>query len=358
MLKIHFLNLVIFAGLISLSNAQSFDARWVEVPNSTFTPKQVPAVVYDAQADRIVMFSGGYFINEAVFLSNELLSFSSINGWSAIIPYYSLPANCLWDVNCCYDEANSRIIFAGGTFPNSDDTWALTANQFSHLCDSEIVKGNSGRGLFFNSQINRVCLVGWDGQIYKLEGTLWQSMSVNLPNWYDRHVFGYSYNPVSKKLVIFGGSAVDPEGKDIMYSDTFVWNAQTMIWKEIVKPIHPGERSHPAMTFSSTRQKHIMFGGGTFSDNGGVRTWQMNSDVWEYDDTSEQWTELRIENPHGQDMHRLIYDKNHDKVYAIGGSDDAHGWAPSTRIFDLQFIPQSAAKAWEMYNEKKGSLVQ
>lgn len=342
---------VCYLWLITSSLAE-YDVRWVELTNFTYKPKQVPAVAYDAEYDRIVMLGGGYTVDDSVYLSNELLQFSLTSGWSPIIPYYSLGASCLWDINSCFDPIMRRTVFAGGTFPESGKTWVLTGNELTHLCDSEVLLGNSGCGLFFNNEINRVCLIGRDGQIYKLEGNLWLSLAVTLPNWESRHVFGYSFNPVQKNLLVFGGRAVDGTGKEIQLSDTFLWNAHTKTWKKVVNASHPGERWHPAMCFDPVRQKHIMFGGGTFIDGGGVRTWRMNADVWEYNDETEQWNELEVENPHGQDMHRLVYAEDQNKILSIAGSNDAHGWAYSTTAYELQYIPKSAAKSWGTYGEK------
>jgi hypothetical protein len=85
-----------------------------------------------------------------------------------------------------------------------------------------------------------------------------------------------AYDPVSKKVVLFGG--FDATG---YLNDTWLFDGQT--WSQASSPSAPSPRAASAMSFDRIAGKLVMFGGFNGS--------QYIGDTWIWDGVSETWTQ-------------------------------------------------------------------
>lgn len=345
MLKTSFLNLILFVGFVSLSNAQSFDAHWVEVPNSVFGGRDTPGVAYDTALNRVIMFGGGKWDNTAgavstFFCTNQLAEFKA--GLWRQIDLTDSPTNSIrprvWP-NVCYDPVQDRIILAGGDdLPNFyTDTRALKGDALT-LLNNTMPQGSSGRAMFFNTKRSNVSYIDAFGQIFELAGSSWQSLGAASPNWgtESHELFGFaaSYSSDTAKLVVFSGETDFPTQPWVLTQDTYVFDANTNAWTKMTVASKPDSRYYAGIVYHPVRKKHVLVGGNAYGGD-------PMKDVWEYDDTANTWNQLRIENPIGFRGQKLVYDLSAQKIRSFGGFTD--GWQLSTKVYELQFTNGAAS---------------
>ncbi len=111
----------------------------------------------------------------------------------------------------------------------------------------------------------------------------------NVANWVDllppsnpgeREGPSYCYDEIGSVMVIFGGYAVG-----VYLNDTWEYDFSTSTWTEIVTGSSPLGREWGAMAYDDDNQVCVLFGGLT---SGSV----MLDDTWEYDVTTNTWTEI------------------------------------------------------------------
>ena len=350
--KVHVL---LVTGLLALSLQSgalaAYDARWVEVPNSTYNGRGLPAIVYDPILDRIVMYGGGMWLlgqdtQPTFYCSNQILEFKS-GDWREI-SLWNTPSALIRprvNANSCYDASQDRIIIAGGTAGASyQDTWSIEGDGVQKVNES-FPSGNDGKALFFNTIRNSCCYVHETGRVYELKNEQWGALSHSLPDWgvgAAHYLFGFasSYDPTTGILVIFGGESNFPPPPLVLVSDTFIFDTNTNTWTKVSPVTHPSARYYSRMVYVPSRNRHILVGG---EDLSGVASNQ----VWEFDDAALSWRQLSIENPSGRTYHQIVYDNKNSKLYSIGGYDQDSQYY--TSIYELQFITPTAVKSWKQY---------
>jgi hypothetical protein len=97
-----------------------------------------------------------------------------------------------------------------------------------------------------------------------------------------RYYCAMAYDPVSQKVVLFGGQ--DRTGN---LNDTWVFDG--INWTELTTAVAPPVRNGATMAFDRTSQKLVMFGG--FDTN------QYLQDTWIWDGATSTWTEAQMPSP-------------------------------------------------------------
>ena len=106
-------------------------------------------------------------------------------------------------------------------------------------------------------------------------GTLtWEQLSIpkNLP---PRAGFATAYDPISKMIVLFGGSS-----NGNVLAETWVFDGQG--WSHLVTLVHPGARVQGSMAYDRITHKLVMFGG--FSGSAVL------NDTWLFDGATRTWS--------------------------------------------------------------------
>lgn len=91
-----------------------------------------------------------------------------------------------------------------------------------------------------------------------------------------------AYDPVSQKLVLFGGG-----GSSENLNDTWTFDGTT--WTEVVTPVAPPVRNGASMAYDGPSHKLVMFGG--FDVN------HYLGDTWLWDGATSTWTEAQMVSP-------------------------------------------------------------
>lgn len=347
---------VIFQVLIALCFCQrpvhaQYDARWVELPSSSYMPKLSSGVVYDPDRQSVFVVGGcvKYLLDGvsavSTYYSSEAAEFTSgswrqLGGLGSSFGQFR-PRR---EVLSCYDPVNHRVVVGGGASDwDYHDTWVVSGGVATEIDDGSLPGGTGGKGMFFDTLRGSACYIEEKGRIYSLQGNLWTSLGTTSPGWggtgQDRACFGYSFDPGNGKLVVFGGYANYPT--PTLNGDTYVWTSASNSWTKPSPVQSPSARIYPAMVFDAQRGKHILFGG----DHYGAL-----SDVWEFDDALMTWTQLAIENPVSRSEHKMVYDSGSQRVLSVGGGTGYY-WAPTgwvSTITELQFIKANHAATWTL----------
>lgn len=154
------------------------------------------------------------------------------------------------------------------------------------------------------------------------------------------HVF--IYNPVDKKIVLFGGT--NKRG-GVFLDDTWVW--KNGAWTHLDVP-GPPARGFCAVAFHQQRQSIILHGG-----RGKNRI--TYSDLWEWNGST--WTQLEQEGSYKADHHQMVYLENEQALLAFGGWDgkevreDTWRWDGEWELLAIPSPPKRSAFSM-VYNKK------
>lgn len=88
-----------------------------------------------------------------------------------------------------------------------------------------------------------------------------------------------AYDPVSQKVVLFGGG-----GDNGNFNDTWTFDGTT--WTQVTTPVAPPVRNGATMAFDVPTQKLVMFGG--FNVHKYLR------DTWVFDGATSTWTQVQM----------------------------------------------------------------
>ncbi len=241
-------------------------------PASAPPVREVSAMAYDSQSDRIIMF-GGLEDYETSLMRNDTWAYDyNTNTWTDMSPANApSPRNAFGMV---YDSESDRIILFGG-LPHSNETWA-----------------------------------------YDFETNTWTQMSpANAPS--PRYFPAMAYDEESDIVILFGGRSIDAKE-----SDTWSYDCNTDTWTELSPAANPvGRRAH-SMTYDDESDRIVLFGG---SDDADIAL----GDVWHFDYNTETWSQATPDyGPYARLRHTLAYDSESDVVIAFGGTHTSYYEGP------------------------------
>jgi len=114
-----------------------------------------------------------------------------------------------------------------------------------------------------------------------------------------------AYNPVSHKIVLFGGSEAN---------DTWEWDGTN--WTQKTGAVAPPFRNNAAMAYDAGRNEIVLFGG-IRDEYSAVARPVFYSDTWAWDGT--RWQQKATSVPSGRAGARMQYDPALGQVVMIGG---------------------------------------
>jgi N-acetylneuraminic acid mutarotase len=218
-------------------------------------------MVYDAESDRAVLFGGGTF-----GLSDETWVYDfNTNTWRNMSPFPSPSARA---AHMAYDAESDRVVlFSGfrGAGGSDDATWAYD----------------------FNSNT-------WT----KMEPTTRPS---------PRRYSGFAYDAESDRVILFGGET--PAGDN---DETWAYDYNTDTWTKMEPTVRPSRRHGLGMAYDAESDRVVLFGG--------HRTSLFNDETWAYDYNTDTWTNMEPPTqPSKLAGHRLAYHAESDRVVLFGG---------------------------------------
>jgi hypothetical protein len=128
-----------------------------------------------------------------------------------------------------------------------------------------------------------------------------------------------AWDPVGKRLVMFGGRALN----GALLQDTWAFNPSTRVWTALItsckRVVCPPARGGGALVWSSTIRKLVLFGGFTADD------WGLN-DTWTFDGTA--WKQLSTTSgPSGRYLFGMAEDAASGALVVYGGVERTHAGA-------------------------------
>jgi hypothetical protein len=144
--------------------------------------------------------------------------------------------------------------------------------------------------------------------------------------------FGHAmtYDPVSKKIVLFAGI-----GKTYL-NDTWTFDGTT--WTREHPPVVPPVRTGAAMLFDKKTKKVVTFGG----YNGGHNNNAFLRDTWLWDGATSTWTEVKTKTSPPRATGAVLFV---DPL--TGGAMMFGGWNPTQRVPNLHETYRWTGQAWQ-----------
>ncbi len=271
--------------------------HWIELEPAGVkpAPRHGAGAVYDVAGDRFIVFGGydGNFHNDAWSLS---LGASPV--WTPLSPTGTPPPARAFN-STVYDAAGNRLIVFGGYdgFAFRNDVWALSLGA----------------------------------------APAWTQLSPAGPAPPVRDLSQGIYDPVSNRLVIFGG------WNGAYLSDTWALSlGSSPAWSVIPAAAAPSARREFSPVYDGARNRMVIFGG----TSGGISgpfvyysdAWALNltgSPAWQLVDPGTSVVTARF-------GHQSVYDPILDRLATFGGYDGSY-------LQQTAFLSFSAPTGWTEY---------
>ncbi|MEO7732415.1 MAG: kelch repeat-containing protein, partial [Kofleriaceae bacterium] len=202
------------------------------------------------------------------------------SSWRLQLPAVSPPPRVL--AAMAFDTARGRtVMFAGaGQSPlgfSLDDTWEWDGAAWTERHPATRPPPHVGHAMAYDAARDRTVMVGdilADGTLdqWQWDGTTWTSLApASRPP--GRFSTALAYDAERQKVVMFGGT-----GRPGLFGDTWEWDGTSWIDRSPASGPVPAPRVLHTLTYDPVRRRVVLFGGqaGTSSLN----------DVWEWDGTS------------------------------------------------------------------------
>ena len=284
---------ILFAG--KGANSTYFNDVWLyESRTGTWTmptPKGTQplgrfghAMVYASSANEVLAF-GGVTTSE---LTNELWAYRQTdNSWRLLSAVGSVPAPRLYPAMGYDPVSGNAVVFGGWTGTSAfGDTWvyAPTGNTWTEINPANSPPARWGASLV--------------------------------------------YDPVLKKLILFGGLFGSYDGSSRL-SDTWAFDPATSTWTNLAPgPDVPGARGYSTMVYDMAIHRTILFGG--FAGPSGLL-----DDLWSYDAATNTWLKVQTStHPSKRDFSSISYDPISASVFLFGGLTGDTGNVDGTLLND------------------------
>jgi hypothetical protein len=290
-------------------------------------PRTEPAMAYDSQRRRVVLF-GGRNLDDTVWERDA-------SGWHATSPVGSpwqrlgLPA--------AFDAARGRtVLFGGQNFAggHANDTWTWDGTALVRVLPARSPPGRYWASMAYDAARARVVMLGGTGSEghpdscqYDCDGT-WEWDGANWtrfdpsPAPSPRFGAAMTYDPVRKRVLAFGGASYTGDCTLAGCNDTWEWDGTT--WTKRNPKTSPSRRSFAGLAWDTTRRRAVLFGGGT---NAGGTDVSPFGDTWEWD--GAEWARMTPRRaPSPRTEHCIVYDEARRRVVLYGGNDagDTEEW--------------------------------
>ena len=196
-----------------------------------------------------------------------------------------------------------------------------------------------GHAMAYDPVNKKVVLFGNSGAnndetwIFDTSQHIWSQVAVEGPS--GRYGHAMVYDELNKNILLFGGIA-SPGG---YRGDTWTFDTTTSIWTKI-SDSGPDPRSHHAMAYDTDNNKVVLFGG----YNPGVDGTYL-SDTWILDVSDYSWNQVGGMGPDGRRYHSMIYDRGSKKIVIFGGDGQPHHYGDTWTFNTTQNIWMQVASS-------------
>lgn len=277
------------------------DGWQLVTPPSSPEARIYHGMTYDRALGAVVLFGG---LNRNDIALNDTWAWDG-HTWKALVtPIEPSPR---YAMAMTYDAAHQDIVMFGGRIPanpngpmsNIDfdhaDTWTFDGKAWTQRTPAHVPSGHGGRSfaaITYDSKRSKVVLFGGssyyiqqlqgslydiDGNdVWEYDGTDWTKITAaNPPGGREKAML--AYDPVTERVMLFGGAAQAPPTNDVWF-----WNGST--WSQYTNTGRPEARDKAMMVGDTAHHQVVLFGG----DNGtngatprpGAREWTWNGSTW------------------------------------------------------------------------------
>ncbi|MFX0075813.1 MAG: Kelch repeat-containing protein [Candidatus Hermodarchaeota archaeon] len=206
--------IILFGGQSGVSVEVFFNETWVGIPGSNTWQKMSPvlapparfshSMAYDNESDRVILF-GGY--SGSSFFSDTWAYDYNTNSWEELIN--TTHPSARGAPAMVYDSESDRIVLFGGagTSPTFDDTWVYdyNSNSWTQQNPPESPPARSRHGGAYDSQSDRFIIYGgttggFNSAFHINDGKTW-AYDLNTDTWEERDL-GSTPPPPDWTLVI------------------------------------------------------------------------------------------------------------------------------------------------------------
>lgn len=296
------------------------------------------SMAFDPVSERIVLFGGSDFMGP----SNETWTFDGTT-WAKWTPAGDLPAPRSM-ASFVFDTRQRRLLLQGGEtnygsgYLLSSELWSWDGARWEDLGASTEPGPEwlPGAAAAYDEGRNRLVVFGGETREAGAAGTNalwewspagWKRIPVSAP-WPDaRHGAGMAYDPVRKRIVLFGGM----RDYNDYFSDTWEWDGE--VWTQHDTSASMAPRYGPSMTFHAGLGQVVMVGGTPRDRPFGDPSLQPGP--WAWDGTS--WANLTPASSafSSAPWARTAYDPQRDRLVLfadVPGNTKTWEWDGSTWI--------------------------
>ena len=220
-----------------------------------------------------------------------------------------------------YDSIrHEAVLFGGatGTWNSQDSTWLWDGNTWTQATPAVSPTARHSHAMAFDDSRQRAVVFG--GFVNQSGGNLGDTWEWDGANWSQqttpshpptRHAHAMAFDATTGQIIMFGGSG--PSGNAL--ADTWTWNGLT--WTQLSPATIPPARHSHAMAFDHSRQRLVMFGGYSQANTTHL------GDTWEWD--GADWTLVQATNsPSPRRAHAMTFDSSRNCTLLFGGYDGQH----------------------------------
>jgi len=280
-------------------------------------------------------------------------TFAADEGWR-----YGGPPDTILATNqideAVFDSARQQIVAhlavhaAPATAVFDAGTGTLTATG------GDGVRDTLGPLMAYDEESDRVIVFGGSGPFqtrtsaFDPAADAWTLMPRAVSPPYSQRAYGaMAYDPISDRVILFGGLSGEDVGPDTEAGGTWAYDYNSNTWMDLKPTTNPGPRVYTSMVYEPTTQRFILFGGlrdvkeaeppepGWYPD-GLFSYWdQPLGDTWAYDPAANEWSELAPAiSPSPRAWHDLALDPTSGLIVLFGGGPARYDFTNETWLFD------------------------
>lgn len=297
---------------------------WLSLlPTTAPSARAFHSMAYDPGTGRVVIFGGrlnvggSQYVNYGDTWTYEFTSNSWTNRTTATAP------SPRYGQSMCYDAATGLIVLFGGRNDTDHfrDTWTYdpASNVWTNRNPPTSPPARMGAAMAGDAAGGTAVMFGGQGDANSFNDTWAYNATIN--SWASKLLAAgpsprvsaaASYDPLMKKVVLFGGK----EQGDVYMDDFWAYDAAQNAWTLQGQLSSPEPRFDHAMAFDGSNQVGVLFGGtdGTFT----------YGDTWTYDALANHWARKRT--PLAPSPRRgavMAYDRAGGVVVLFGGMREA-----------------------------------